>query len=334
MFTTDNFYSGGTRINAGTVQLETALGLGFGTVALDERRRPGRRGDALDVANNFNLTPAGGTIDTSSFSLTLSGIIADNGGPGVLTKNGTGTLILSAANTYSGGTVLNSGTLRLENSLSLGTGRLTVNGSVVDYADGVNIANPVVIQSDTTQFQVLAGTATQSGAVSEDASPRPLEKIGDGTLIVMSLTNTGATTVTGGTLQGGGLLAFSGASNYTVATGATLDLGGFSQRVNSLAGDGTVTNSEFAQATLIVGTSGVSTENTTFFGVIQDGNAPLRLEIATSGNLTLSGYNTYTGGTVLDATQVTITNGNALGSSARDRHPIEHAAEHRQPDTG
>ena len=42
-------------------------------------------------------------------------------------------------------------------------------GSVVDYASGVDIANTIILQSNTTQLQVLTGTATQSGSVLEDA---------------------------------------------------------------------------------------------------------------------------------------------------------------------
>ena len=53
---------------------------------------------------------------------------------------------------------------------------------MVDYANGVTIANPIVVDSNTTQLQVTAGTATQAGAISELNGPRPLEKIGAGAL--------------------------------------------------------------------------------------------------------------------------------------------------------
>ncbi len=58
--------------------------------------------------------------------------IADNGA-GVLTlvKSGVGTLTLSGINTYTGGTVLNAGTVRINNANSFGasTGTVTVNGN-------------------------------------------------------------------------------------------------------------------------------------------------------------------------------------------------------------
>ncbi len=55
---------------------------------------------------------------------------------------------------------------------------------MVDYANGVTIANPIVINSNTTQLQVTTGSATQAGVISELNGPRPLEKIGAGTLVL------------------------------------------------------------------------------------------------------------------------------------------------------
>ena len=55
------------------------------------------------------------------------------------------------------------------------------------------------------------------------------------------------TTVSAGTLQAGSTTALSATSDFTV--NSTLDLGGFSNAIGSLAGTGTVTNSG-AAATL------------------------------------------------------------------------------------
>ena len=139
------------------------------------------------------------TVDTQANALTLSGVIS---GAGTLSKVGTGTLTLTNANIYSGGTTLAAGTLRLESNQALGSGALTTTGSVVDYANGVTIANPIIINSNTTQLQVTAGSATQAGVISELNGPRPLEKIGAGTLVLTAAnTYAGPTTISAGTLQ-------------------------------------------------------------------------------------------------------------------------------------
>ena len=60
-----------------------------------------------------------------------------------------------------------------------------------------------------------------------------------------------------------------------------------------------MTNNGGADAILTAGLSGFSSETTTFSGIIQDGNRLLALDVGTSGVLTLTGDNTYTGGTLI-----------------------------------
>jgi autotransporter-associated beta strand protein len=212
-----NTYSGGTAINAGVlaVAADANLGAASGGLAFG--------GGTLQFLSGFTtsravtLNAGGGTFDTNGNSATLAGVI---GGSGGLTKIGDGTLVLAGANTYSGGTTLAGGTLRLANNSALGTGALTTTGSVVDYANGVTIANPIVINSNTTQLQVTSGTATQAGAISELNGPRPLEKIGAGMLVLTGASSySGPTTVSAGTLMVNGSIAN---STVTVATGALL----------------------------------------------------------------------------------------------------------------
>src|SRR5260370_30484480 len=97
-----------------------------------------------------------------------------------------------------------------------------------------------------------------------------------------------ATVVKAGNLQAGAVNAFSSASAFTVASGATLNLAGFNQTIGSLAGAGGVT---LGAATLTTNGDG---SDTTFSGTISGSG---RLVKVAHRTLTLSGNNTYHGAT-------------------------------------
>jgi T5SS/PEP-CTERM-associated repeat protein/autotransporter-associated beta strand protein len=186
VLTGNNAYSGGTTISAGILQLGN--GGASGSIV----------GDVLD-----NATLAINRSDIVALTANISGT-------GAFQQLGTGTTILAGINNYAGGTTIAGGTLRVENNAALGTGAVTTTGSVLDYANGITLANPIQIDSNHTQLQVLAGTAAQTGVISELNGPRPLEKIGAGGLILTAVNSyTGATTVTGGTLEVDGSIASS-----------------------------------------------------------------------------------------------------------------------------
>src|SRR5262249_37746056 len=123
--------------------------------------------------------------------------------------------------------------------------------------------------------------------------------------VVLSGNNSysGATTLDSGTLKAGSATALSQNSAFTVNLGTTLDLNGFSNTIGSLAngaaGGGTVTNNGASDATL---TAGGDNSSTVFSGAIQDGATnKLALTKTGTGTMTLSGNNTYSGATVVDA---------------------------------
>ncbi len=255
-----NTYAGGTTISAGTLQVGNA-----GTT--------GNLG-AGNVVNN------GALLFIRTDAVTVSNTIS---GTGSLSQLGTGTLTLDGNNSYSGGTTVVDGTLRLGSSTAAGTGAITTLGSVISYVDGVVIANPININSNTTQLQVLTGeTATQAGVISEIGGVRPLEVIGGGRLILTAAnTYTGVTTISAGRLQIG-------------AGGAT-----------GTIGSGDIVNN----AALIVNRN----TGTTLSQVISGTGSVTQ---AGSGNLTLAGNNTYTGGTVLNAGTITVGADSGLGNAA------------------
>ncbi len=75
-------------------------------------------------------------LTTTASTLSEGGIIGDGGNAYSLTKAGAGTLLLSGANTFSGGLTLSAGTLDINNAAAVGTGTLTLNGGTIDNTSG------------------------------------------------------------------------------------------------------------------------------------------------------------------------------------------------------
>lgn len=101
------------------------------------------------------------TIGVASGTATLSGVVSGT----TLTKSGAGTLVLSADNTYTGGTTVSAGTLRVENS----TGSATGAGNVA-VASAATLAGGGIIGGNVTLDGILApgnlvGTLTVNGTV-------------------------------------------------------------------------------------------------------------------------------------------------------------------------
>ncbi len=161
-----NTYTGTTIISAGTLELGNNLALqnsvlntsGAGTLAFSSGINTPTFGGLtgasnLTLASNVTaLTLRPGTGVTRTYS----GILG-SATPGMsLTKTGAGTQVLSGANTYTGGTSVNAGTLLVNNTGGSGTG----SGSVV-VASGSTNATAVR----------LGGTGTISGATTFAADP-------------------------------------------------------------------------------------------------------------------------------------------------------------------
>ncbi len=232
-----NTYRGGTAIAEGTLSVaeDQNLGRASGGLALDGGTL--RTTGAFATARNVNLGSDGGTLQTDA-DLTANGTVS---GVGALTKTGSGTLTLTGENSYGGGTDLKQGRIDVGSNSALGTGELAMHeGTTLGFAvDGLALSNPIAF-TDAVDPIVDTGpfTATLSGAIT---GPGDLSKIGSGTLILSGANSyTGATAVTEGTLRAGAANTFSPASAHSVASGATLDLAGFSQSIATLTNAGTV----------------------------------------------------------------------------------------------
>lgn len=193
------------------------------------------------LPGNLNIAAGGLTVDTQAFTVSAGSGFSGVGG---LTKIGAGTLNLRALNTYTGETVIQTGTLGLTTNGSIAASSRVVANGTFDIS-GVTAAG--------TNIQSLAG----SGAVTLGAKNLTITNANDlfsgivsgaggltvsGGMQTLSGVNnyTGATTVSGGTLRAGAAGAFSAASAYATLAGGTLDLAGFNQTLASLDNAGTV----------------------------------------------------------------------------------------------
>ena len=304
-----NSFTGPLTVTAGTLGLENGAAV-VDTVAVTVAGSANL--NVIGSETIGSLAGAGGANLATGQTLTTGGngastsFSGDIAGDGALTKTGAGTFSLSGNNTFGGGITLQEGTLSLGSNTAAGTGTITTLGSVIDYADGVTIANLIDIDSDATRLQVTTGTATQSGNIGETAGPRPLEKIGAGTLNLSGTNSfTGPLTVTAGTLGLENGAAVEDAVAVTVANGAILNVIG-SETIGSLAGAGGANIA--AGQTLTTGGNGASTS---FSGGIAGDGA---LTKTGAGTFTLSGNNTFGGGITLQEGTLSLLSDTAAGT--------------------
>ncbi|ELT7465401.1 autotransporter-associated beta strand repeat-containing protein, partial [Salmonella enterica] len=281
----ENTYTGGTTISDGTL-----------------------------VANNVEALGTGNVTDNARLELNTGGDF-DNAisGSGQVVKSGDETLTLSGANSYTGGTTISGGTLVASNVEALGTGDVTDNATLELNTGG-------------TFDNVISG----SGQV---------VKSGDETLTLSGANSyTGGTTISGGTLVASNVEAL---GTGDITDNATLELNAGGDFANNIGGTGSVvksgdktltlsgTNTYTGGTTISGGTLVASNVNALGSGNVTD-NATLELStggdfanniggtgsVVKSGDetLTLSGANSYTGGTTISGGTLVASNVEALGT--------------------
>ena len=164
----------------------------------DQRRHAAarqRRRHRVDLGNVLNNgTFAINRSDTFTFGGNISGT-------GAFQQIGTGTTILTASNTYSGGTFFNAGTLAVAADANLGapTGGLTFTGGTFQALASFDTSRGVTLNTGGGTFDTNGNALGLTGAI---AGVGGLTKVGLGTLTLTgSNTYTGGTTISAGTLQ-------------------------------------------------------------------------------------------------------------------------------------
>ncbi|UDX74524.1 fibronectin-binding autotransporter adhesin ShdA [Salmonella enterica subsp. enterica serovar Enteritidis] len=281
--TGDNTYSGGTTISGGTLTADHADSLGTGA-----------------VANSGVLQVGEGELEN-----TLSG-------SGSLVKTGTGELTLSGDNTYSGGTTITGGTLTADHADSLGSGDID-NSGVLKVGEG-DLENTLsgsgsLVKTGTGELTLSGGNDYSGGTtiIGGTLTADHADSLGTG-----AVANSGVLQVGEGelenTLSGSGSLVKTGTGELTLSgdnsySGGTTIIGGTLTADHAdLLGTGAVANS----------------------GVLQVGEGELENTLSGSGSLvktgtgelTLSGDNSYSGGTTIIGGTLTADHADSLGTGA------------------
>lgn len=279
--------AGDAAVNAGFLNMKVVQG-GLGAATLQFNH-------TATEATPYFFTRNNGAHDVVGSAGTAAGVaIVISGSTRVI--NTTGFTVLGAANSYTGGTLVNGGTLQagVAGAFTADTA-YAVNGGVLDLnnfdlaASALSGAGGTVALGSATLTVNQAGNTTYAGQITGTGA---LVKTGAGTLRLNgNQLYSGGTTVNGGTLQAGLAGAFSDGTAYTV-TGGTLDLNNFDLSVSSLDGSGG--SIALGSAALTVDQAG----DTTYAGAITGSGSLVK---AGSGDLVLSGANTYSGGTTVTA---------------------------------
>jgi autotransporter-associated beta strand protein len=123
----------------GTARLEIlGPGAGSGLLVIDEHNSPGVSVGSIEGGGQVILGRNNLRVGTNNLSTTFLGTVVDgeNGSGGSLSKTGTGTLTLSGANTYTGGTIVSQGALLVANTSgsATGTGAVDVTSGTLGWS--------------------------------------------------------------------------------------------------------------------------------------------------------------------------------------------------------
>ena len=163
----DNTWSGALVLGAGGARINSDAG----TLTL-----------AGGVTGNTRPLTVGG-----AGNVTEQGVIATTSGS--LTKDGTGTLTLSAANTYSGATTISAGVVSISADSGLGTppgsptaGNVTINGGTLAVTASMTLTSTrgVAVGVSGATFDVAVGSTLSYAGI--ETGNAPVTKAGNGTL--------------------------------------------------------------------------------------------------------------------------------------------------------
>ena len=274
-----------------------------------------------------NVTPVTATFNNS----TRNYVLQQTGGFGITTgslaKSGTGTLTITNANSYTGGTTLNAGVLQIGNDAALGsiaTDSLTLNGGTLssDSTTARTLANNLILGGDVTLGNATnTGLLTFSGTVDLDGSTHTMTTASDVVLSgIISGSNGGLSKAGAGTLTLSGTNTFTSDVNISAGTLAITSASSLGAVGGMLTFTGNSTLQANASFTVtrgyVINTGVIATVNTNGYDLTNAGvvSGPGALTKTGTGTLTLTGTNTFSGTTTISGGTLQIGNGTTDGS--------------------
>lgn len=318
-------FGGDYQIEDGTISIAASSNLsdGNGSITMEDAGLDFTGSTTL--ANDIIFTGAAATFDSNANTVTLSGDIS---GTSDFVKSGTGTLALTGANTYIGTLLVNEGAVRISADTGFGNAANTVDigDAALQYGASFDHARDIALSDANSAIDTNGFNSTLTGTISGAGG---LTKTGLGTLTLNGTSSwSGGTTVSGGTLAGNtdtllgditnnatvlfdqagpgtyagdmsgtGVASFDGGGIYTL-TGANTYTGGTNVAalttirgaIGAIQGD--IVND--GDVVIVQGVGGAFTDDIS-------GTGALTVD-AGGQTITLSGTNTYTGGTTVTAT--------------------------------
>jgi autotransporter-associated beta strand protein len=311
ILTNTNTYTGNTTIGSGDT-----LQLGDGTT-------DGVINSSASITDNGTLIYNRSTGSSFTYSNAISG-------SGALTKSGSGTQILTSADTYSGPTTINAGTLQIGAGGAMGalsgSSAITDNGSLVfdrsnAVVQGTDFGSAAITGSGSLT-QLGSGSLTLnaansfSGGVNINAGSVSVTNVGisgaNSNLGTNGTINIGATT-TGGTLlyTGAGETSDKVINLAGTTGGATIDQSGAG--LLNITGNLTATGAGAKTLTLQGSTAGTGELAS---AIMDSGSGAISVTKAGTGTWTLPGNNTYSGPTTVSGGILILSGSNNNGSSA------------------
>jgi fibronectin-binding autotransporter adhesin len=297
-----NNYTGATTVNAGTLQIGHANATSNGTVTVNANNglafSPGLGAatlGALAGAGSFALADTGGaavtlTVGANDADSTYSGAL---GGSGTLVKTGAGAMTLSNVNTFAGGATVDGGVLTL-----------TANGGGRDYAAigpgdlTINSGGTVRVEGNHAMGQFYGlnnpGTVTINGGAFE---------------LTNGEQSFGKLTMTGGTCAIGSKVGYYRAD--------TLDVNA-APATSAISGASTANNFRIEKDLTINVADGQASPNLLVSANVFEFGGSRKVTKAGPGSMVLTGNNTYTGGTAVEAGTLQIGDGGVAGSVLGD----------------